>query len=167
MKLFSIVAVLAAMPVPALANDADANAVYTRMAASYAALDPAGLESVYAPDARYNSRNSRLGTHDRAQVLKGGAGFQQMVRDKGGNIDIRFRLIARQRFGDVYVDHGYVRTTYKMTSDGTATVSNGKFMTVLAKQPDGRWAITGDADADTPADSFDKAVRIDGLKYDD
>lgn len=151
---------------PAAASDQAANAVYERMVASYAALDPAGLEKVYAPNATYSSRNARMTIHDRKTLMSGLSGFQQQVKAKEGNVDIRFRIVERKRFGDLYVDHGYVRTAYTLEKGAAPTVTNGKFMTVLAKQPEGHWAIVSDADSDTPADAFDKAVPVEGLKFD-
>jgi len=151
---------------PAAASDADANAVYERMVASYAALDPAGLERVYAPNATYSSRNARATIHDRKRLMSGLTGFQQQVKGKGGSVDIRFRIVERKRFGDLYIDHGYVRTAYTLEQGGAPTVTYGKFMTVLAKQPEGHWAIVSDADSDTPPDAFDKAVPVEGLKFD-
>jgi hypothetical protein len=44
--------------------------------------------------------------------------------------------------------------------------ANGKFVAVVAKQPDGSWAFVSDGDSDTPAASFDNARPVAGLKFD-
>jgi ketosteroid isomerase-like protein len=158
--------IIAAAMSPAQASDKEANAVYERLTASYASLDPAGLERVYAPNATYSSRNPGLTIHDRKTLMKGLTGFQQQVKDKGGAVDIRFRIVERKRFGNLYVDHGYVRTAYTLGKDAAPTVTNGKFMTVLMKQPEGHWAIVSDADSEAPADAYERAAAVDGLKFD-
>lgn len=161
-----LVTAVAAIASPAVASDKDANAVYERMAKSFSLLDPAGLNSVYAPNATYTPRVARFGHHDRATLINGMTGFQQQVKAKGGHVDIRFRLVERKRFGDLYVDHGFVRTSFSMEKGSPACVTNAKFMTVLAKQPNGDFAIVGDADSESPADEFDKARPVEGLKFD-
>ncbi|WP_106640469.1 YybH family protein [Allosphingosinicella vermicomposti] len=163
---FAAISLAVALGSPAAANDEAANAVYERMAASYRALDPASLDKVYAPGATYNPRNAKAGIDDYQRLMTGLSGFQRQVKDKGGHVDIRFRVAERKRLGDVYIDHGFVRTTYILEKGGAPIISNGKFMTVLAKQPDGNWAIVSDADSDTPPEAFDKAVPVAGLKYD-
>ena len=151
---------------PAVATNDAANAVYDRMAASYRALDPEALDRVYAAGATYNPRSAKARIDSYDKLMAGVSSFQQQVKAKGGTVDIRFRVVERKRLGDVYVDHGFVRTTYKMEQGGRETVSNGKFMTVLAKQPPGHWAIVGDADSETPHDAYDKALPVEGLKFD-
>jgi uncharacterized protein (TIGR02246 family) len=161
-----MIAVAMIVPTAAQASDAAANAVYDRMVAAYKAYDPAQLETVYAPDATYLSRSGRLDIHRRDQVRRGLTGYIQQLKTKGSKVDMKFRVVERKRFGDVYVDNGYVRTTVT-PADGTAPqVTTGKFLTVLAKQPGGHWSFVSDADSETPAEAFDRAVRIGGVKFD-
>lgn len=157
---------LGLLATPAAAADSDANAVYERMAAAHRALDTAGLESVYAPEATYLSRNPRFDIHSRATILSGSRSFHNAARAKGGAIDIRIRIVDRKRFGDVYVDNGYVRSTYTASEGAVPTVTTGKFATVLARQSNGSWAIVTDADSDTPPAAFDDARPVAGLKFD-
>lgn len=166
MKPILMAAALVAMAAPARADDAAANAVYERMQAAYTALDPSGLETVYAPDATYLSRGPQMGIDRRDTIIRMTGGFHQRMRQSGGQIAMKFRLVERKRFGDVYVDNGYIRTTMKMSKDAPEQVTYGKFVTVIAKQPDGHWAFVSDADSDTPAANFDKAQPVAGLKFD-
>lgn len=159
-------ALLVAMPAATRASDAEANAVYERMVASYAALDPVALETVYAADATYLSRNGKLDIHKRDRVMQGMRSFHEQLRVDGGKMEIKVRIVERKRFGDVYVDNGYVRSTYTPGKAQPARTTTGKFVTVLAKQPSGRWAFVTDADSDAPADAFDKASPVAGLKFD-
>lgn len=164
-KILTILA-LGLVSAPAGANDAAANAVYERMIAAHRALDTAQLETVYAPGATYLSRHGRLDIHSRPTIMRGTRGFHDAYRANGGSVDIRIRLVERKRFGDVYVDNGYVRSTYTSARGATPTVTTGKFATVLARQPSGAWAIVTDADSDAPPAAFDRAAPVDGLKFD-
>ena len=154
------------LPAAAEASDVEANAVYERMVASYAALDPTLLETVYAPDATYLSRNGKLDIHRRDMVMKGMRDFHEQLKANGGKVSMRFRIVERKRFGDVYVDNGYVRTTIIPAKDAPARTTTGKFVTVIAKQPAGHWSFVTDADSDTPAEAFDRATPVEGLKFD-
>ena len=164
---FAMILWLGLTAAPAAATDAAANAVYDRMIAAHRALDKGQLETVYAPGATYLSRNGRLDIHSRPTIIRGSKGFHDAFRAKGGAVDIKIRVVERKRFGDVYVDNGYVRSTYRSGKDATPTVTTSKFVTVLARQPDGRCAIVTDADSDTPAAAFDNAARVAGLKFDE
>ena len=152
---------------PAYADDAAANAVYERMQESSTAPVPAPLlEKVYAPQSTYLPGHKDLGIEPRDAVLAMMVGSQQHLRKSGGQIAIKFRIVDRKRFGDVYVDNGYMRTSVKPAKDAPDQVSYAKFVTVIAKQPDGHWAFVTDADSDTPAANFDKARPVTGLKFD-
>jgi ketosteroid isomerase-like protein len=152
---------------PARADDTAANAVYERMQASGAATHPAALlEKMYAPDSTYLSGYKDAGIDRRDTVLKMMVGSQQHLRKGGGHIDMKFRAVERKRFGDIYVDNGYMRTAVKPAKDVHEQVTYGKFVTVIAKQPDGHWAFVTDADSDTPAANFDNAAPVAGLKFD-
>lgn len=161
-----VTAALLAAPQAVCANDADANAVYARLAEGYAALDPAMMESVYAPGATYLPQDSGARIDTRETIMRGILGFQDKLRSTGGSLTLRFRLVDRKHFGDVYVDNGYVRTTIVSAKGAEPRVMTSKFATVLARQPDGRWAIVTDAASDTPADAFDQAAAVPGLKFD-
>jgi ketosteroid isomerase-like protein len=157
---------LGLLSAPAAASDAAANAVYDRMIAAHRALDTTQLETVYAPGATYLSRNGRFDIHSRPTILRGSKGFHDAFRANGGSVDIKIRLVERKRFGDIYVDNGYVRSTYISAKGAAPTVTTGKFATVLARQPSGSWAIVTDADSEAPAAAFDSAVPPAGLKFD-
>lgn len=148
------------------ASDVAANAVYDRMIEAHRALRTDELETVYAPGASYLSRNGTFDIHGREQILRGTRRFHDQLRAGGGSITIRIRVVDRKRYGDLFVDTGYVRTTYVLKSDAPGTTTTGKFVTVLARQVGGDWAIVTDADADAPAAAFDAATAISGLKFD-
>lgn len=161
------IALAAFASAPAHAENSAANAVYERMQASSTAPDPTPLlEQVYGPDATYLPGHKDMGIDRRDNVIKMMAGSQKHLRKGGGQIAIKFRIVDRKRFGDLYVDNGYMRTTIKRTNDAPEHVTYGKFVAVIAKQPDGRWAFVTDADSDTPAANFDDAKPVQGLKFD-
>jgi ketosteroid isomerase-like protein len=153
--------------VPAIASDAEANQVYVRIAAAHAALDTARLDQVYSADATYLSRNGRHDIHKRETIMRGSKAFHRAYRAQGGSVAIKFRIVERKRFGDVYVDNGYVRSTHVAARGAKPTVTTGKFTTVLAKQASGAWAIVNDADSDAPSAAFDRASPVAGLKFDE
>lgn len=160
-------AVAALSAAPARADDAAANAVYERMQASGAAADPAALlDKVYGAGATYLPGHKDVGIEPRAAVIGMMAGSQQHLRKAGGQIAVKFRVVDRKRFGDVYVDNGYMRTAVKPGKDAPEQVSYAKFAAVIAKQPEGHWAFVTDADSDTPAANFDGAKPVAGLKFD-
>lgn len=152
---------------PARADDAAANAVYERMQASGTAADPAALlEKVYGADATYLPGHKDIGIERRDAVLRMMVGSQQHLRKIGGQIALKFRVVDRKRFGNVYVDNGYMRTAVKPAKDAPEQVSYSKFVTVIAKQPEGHWAFVTDGDSDTPAANFENAKPTAGLKFD-
>lgn len=153
---------------PAYADNEAANAVYERMQSSAAVDDPKPLlEKVYAPDATYLPGFKEGGIDRRDVVLKMMAGSQQHLRKGGGSLNVQFRIVDRKRLGDgLYVDNGYMRTVVKRTSDAPEQVTYCKFVTVVARQPDGHWAFVTDADSETPAANFDNAQPVAGLKFD-
>jgi ketosteroid isomerase-like protein len=152
---------------PAQADDAAANAVYERMQASSTAADPASLlEKVYGVGATYLPRHKEAGIERREAVLRMLIGSQKHLRRTGGQIDMKFRLVDRKRIGDVYIDNGYIRSAVKPAKDAPEQVTYGKFVTVIAKQPEGHWAFVSDADSETPAANFNSAKPVAGLKYD-
>jgi ketosteroid isomerase-like protein len=160
-----LIAAIAATP--ARADDAAANAVYERMQAAGAAADPgAVLGTVYAPGATYLPGHKEAGIERSEAFLKMMAGSYRHLRQGGGELDVKFRLVERKRFGDVYVDNGYMRTVVRPKKDAPEQVRYGKFVAVVAKQPDGSWAFVSDGDSDTPAASFDNARPVAGLKFD-
>ena len=160
-------AAAALLAAPARADDAAANAVYERMQAVAGAADPAAvLETIYAPDATYLPRYKQAGIDRREHFLKLMAGGQTQLRKNGGSIDMKFRIVERKRFGDLYVDNGYMRIAMKPKAGAAEEVHYGKFVTVLGRQADGRWAFVTDADSEAPAAKFEEAVAVPGLKFD-
>ncbi|WP_147417674.1 YybH family protein [Sphingomonas cavernae] len=166
MKLLIAAALLAA-PCVAQASDTEANAVYERMIAAYAKLDPALIESVYAPGATYLPQGSTARIDTRETIIRGVLGFQEQLRASGGSLSMKMRIVDRKRFDGVYVDNGYVRTTVIPASGAAPRVTTSKFATVVARQANGRWAIVTDAASATPAEAFDQAVAISGAKFDE
>jgi ketosteroid isomerase-like protein len=165
--LISAATLAATAAAPALANDAAANAVYERMQALGSEADSkALLEKVYGQDATYLPGHKDMGIDRRDTIIKMMAGSHQRLQNAGGHIDVKFRIVERKRFGDLYVDNGYMRTSVKPKTDAPEQVSYGKFVTVIAKQPEGHWAFVTDADSDTPAANFDDAKPVEGLKFD-
>lgn len=164
---FVVIVVTFALSNFAQASDQGVNAVYERMQAAYGSLDASKLETVYAPDATYLPRSAKANVNTREAIRRGLAGFIDQVRAGKGTIRVRFRVVERKRFNDVYIDNGYVRTIID-SGDGTPPiVSNGKFLAAIAQQPEGHWAFVSDSDSETPPASFDEAKPLAGIKFDD
>lgn len=164
--LFLVAAAVGTLTSFAQASDKDANAVYERMQAAYTSLDASGLETVYAHDATYLPRSAKAGVNDRATIRRGLKGFIDQVQGSHGTITVSFRVVERKRFNDIYIDNGYVRTIVDKGDGSAVTVSNGKFLTAIARQPEGHWAFVSDSDSETPAALFDTAKPLPGVKFD-
>lgn len=164
--LFAIAVMIFVLPNFAHASDHGVNAVYERMQAAYASLDASKLETVYAPDATYLPRSAKANVNSRDMIRRGLTGFIDQVRARKGTIKVSFRVVERKRFNGIYIDNGYVRTAIDNNDGTTPTVSNGKFLTVIAQQPEGHWAFVSDSDSETPPASFDDAKPLSGIKFD-
>lgn len=152
---------------PAHASDAEANAIYERFQATTTSPDPAALlEKVYAVGSTYLPRQKEAGVQPRDAVIRMIGGSQQHLRKGGGRMSIQFRVVERKRLGDVYIDNGFMRTTVRPSSEAAEQVTYGKFVTVIANQPDGHWAFVADADSDSTATNFDNAKPAAGAKFD-
>ena len=137
------------------------------MQAASAAANPAPMfETIYAPGATYLPGHEEMGIDRRDTFLKMMVGSQRRLRQNGGQVSMKFRVVERKRFGDIYVDNGYMRTAMTLAKDGPEQVTYGKFITVLGKQPDGSYAFVTDGDSSTPAANFDNAEPVPGLKFD-
>jgi hypothetical protein len=102
----------------------------------------------------------------RDQILARERSSHLALSRQGGSLKLEFRVVGRQRFGEAYVDNGYMRSTLRPSSAAEPKVTISKFILVMARQPGGNYALVSDADSDAPADSWDKAREIPGLKYD-
>ena len=151
----------------AYASDQDVNAVYERMQAAYASLDASRLETVYAPDATFLPGSPKANVNTRESIRRGLTGAIDQVRASKGSIKVSFRIVERKRFDGIYIDNGYVRSVIDKGDGKSPVVSNGKFHTAIARQPEGHWAFVSDSDSETPAASYDTAKPLPGLKYDD
>lgn len=132
--------------------------VYSRMAAAYRTLDAELLKTVYTPDAIYISR-ARKAPIESAQndFVPGVKRFMDMSKDNGTKLDLAFRLTDRKILGpSLAVDAGYVEFVVKPGDGKPERRTTAKFLTVLARQADGRWAFMADTASDTPAQVWAK-----------
>jgi hypothetical protein len=90
----------------------------------------------------------------------------ERMRAEGSGIELRVRLTDRKRFGDAYVDNGYMRTILTARNEAARLITS-KFILVMAKQPNGRYALVTNADTDAPADACESAKPVAGLKFDE
>ncbi|OYQ32762.1 hypothetical protein CHU95_18590 [Niveispirillum lacus] len=155
--------------IPAHADDAAINRIYGDMRAAYTTLDLSVMERIYTPDVSY----LQVGPGEaqwqagRADVL---GGFRQMfdaARTNGDALDIRFRIVQRTMQGDdAAADIGHFKLT--VTPKGKpAQVMAGTFITMPVKTANGTWAFAADSWGPVKVDAFDKAVKSQGLRFDD
>jgi ketosteroid isomerase-like protein len=151
---------LALLSLPAVVNAADQmkpDDLYVRFAEAHAALDSRALHPLYAPGATYLPRTGRFDIQTRDEILEREKTSHAAMRTNGGSIRLSFRITDRRHFGDLVVDNGYMRSVVRRTKDEPALAVTSKFILVMARQPDGRWALVSDADSDAPAEAYDGA----------
>lgn len=164
----AFVATLVMMVPTARADDAAINRIYGDMSAAYQALDVGAMERIYTPDVSY----LQAGPGDaqwqagRTDVMDG---FKQMfdaARANGDRLDIRFRIVRRTRQGDnTAADIGHFKLT--ITPKGQpAQVLSGTFITMPVKRADGSWAFAADSWGPVKVDAYEKAIKVDGLRFD-
>lgn len=153
----------------AMADHAGINQIYKDMGTAYRTLDLGGMERIYTPDVSYlmAGPGETQWQAGRADVL---GGFKQMfdgARAQGEVLDIRFRIVNRTLQGDdAAVDTGHFKLTVK-PKDRPAQVMTGTFITMPVKRADGTWAFAADSWGPVKEATYDKAVKADGLQYDE
>lgn len=155
---------LAAAPVSAAPEDPALNGVYETLARGAAAASAETIAGAFADDAI-------LLYEGRAPAMTGPA-FRTSLetmsdRLKADRVRLtsEFRIERRIVSGDLAVDNGVLRRTLKRP-DGTAQIQYAKFVLATRRQPDGGWKIVTDASMAASEEAWDRAVRVDGLKYD-
>lgn len=148
-------------------DDAGVNGGYERMSAAYATLDAARLEGVFHPalvtppsDA---TRPAVLGGRAMEALIARGLA---RLRETGRTAELKFRVTHRSwADADTAVDLGVLRMTVK-SGDATPRVTYARFLTTIAKQPDGRWSFLVDAPAPAEAQAWDAAAPAPNAKFD-
>jgi ketosteroid isomerase-like protein len=153
-------------PVDAQASAREPNELYEGFAKAHAALGTAGLEPLYAPGATYLPRSRRFAIQTRDEILQRERASHDGMRANGGSIQLKFRISDRKRFGDLVVDNGYMRSIIRRSKSDPVIETTSKFILVMARQSDGRWALVSDADSDAPRQAYDALRPVPGLKYD-
>ena len=134
--------------------------LYLRFSEAHAKLDTRALHLLYAPGATYLPRAGRFDIQTREKILEREKASHDAMRMNGGSIRLSFRVTDRKRFGDVVVDNGYMRSVIRRSKDEPANTSTSKFILVMARQPDGRWALVSDADSDALAEAYDTSSHV-------
>lgn len=136
-------------------DSAALDSVYARFSDAYDALDPEAVAALYTDDAYYLPGGGAIlqGTAD----LRAAFAFLTRTKEAGGDLDLSFRIVDRGIDGDLAYDIGYYRLASKRT-DGTESVSVGKFITILKRQSDGRWLFQADGFSNAPPEAFDAPI---------
>lgn len=153
-------------PVEAQTSARRPNELYTAFSKAHAALHTAGLEPLYAPQATYLPRSARFAIQTRNEILRRERASHDMMRANGGSIQLKFRVSDRKQFGDLVVDNGYMRSAIRRSKSDPVIETTSKFILVMARQKDGRWALVSDADSDAPAEAYDELRPVGGHQYD-
>ena len=147
-------------PVEAQTSARRPNELYTAFSKAHAALHTAGLEPLYAPQATYLPRSARFAIQTRNEILRRERASHDMMRANGGSIQLKLRA------SDLVVDNGYMRSAIRRSKSDPVIETTSKFILVMARQKDGRWALVSDADSDAPAEAYDELRPVGGHQYD-
>jgi len=116
--------------------------IYARFNAAYKALDPAAVANLYTETAAYLAPDAELEI-GRNKVLAEFERFFGGVKQKGGRIEITFRVVQRKISGDLGYDVG-IFTLTRVQESGESRTSRGKFFVVTVKDTDGTWRFQAD-----------------------
>jgi len=155
--LFALV-VLVAAPIAAQ-SPAAVDSVYAAFSRAYRTYDADLLRSIYTPDCQYLPANADTGVQTCETAMRGFEAFFEGARTEDRRLDIAFRFIDRSVDGDLAYDVGYYALTATAPEGETLSVSHGKFVTVLKRQPDGAWRIHVDGYSPAPAAAYEAAGR--------
>ena len=125
-----------------VAAHAGVDAIYARFNAAYKALDPAAVANLYTESAAYLAPDAELEI-GRNKVLAEFERFFGGVKQKGGRIEITFRVVQRKMSGDLGYDVGIFNLT-RVQESGESRTSRGKFFVVTVKDTDGTWRFQAD-----------------------
>lgn len=120
----------------------DIDAIYSRFNQAYKTLDPAAVANLYTESAAYLAPNAELEI-GRDKVLAQFERFFGDVKQKGGRLEITFRVVQRKISGDLGYDVG-IFTLTNIPASGEARTSRGKFFVVTVKETDGTWRFQAD-----------------------
>ncbi len=144
------------------------NQLYDTFVASYYALDPEPLESLYSADA------CLMGVSDESEFIRGREAITkaidkwfEKVRKRDATIKIDFRVIERQHEGAVVTDAGYylIRYTPNQASEQPTSEFAGKFVMSFKRAPDGNWYIFMDSANRSKPELFYAASAEPGLYF--
>lgn len=154
----SILIVLLAAPAAAQ-SPADVDSVYAAFSRAYHTYDIDLLRSIYTPNCQYLPANSDTGVQTCETAMRGFEAMFEGARAEKRRLDIAFRFVDRAVADDLAYDVGYYAVTATTPEGETLSVSHGKFVTVLKRQPDGAWRIHVDGYSPAPAAAFEAAGR--------
>jgi uncharacterized protein (TIGR02246 family) len=152
----SALVVLLAAPAAAQ-SPAAVDSVYAAFSRAYRTYDADLLRSLYTPDCQYLPANSDTGVQTCETAMHGFETFFEGARTEGRRLDIAFRFVDRAVAGDLAYDVGYYALTAATPEGEPLSVSHGKFVTVLKRQPDGAWRIHVDGYSPAPATAYEAA----------
>lgn len=125
-------------------------AAYDRVSAAYAAADSALLVEAYAPDAVvFPSAVGAEPLIGRESIRSGVGAMLDQAAASGARLSLGFEITRRRQLDGAVVDTGLYRLMERRET-GECRIMVGKFLTVLAPQPDGDWAFVADTDTPMP-----------------
>ena len=137
------------------------------MTEAFANLDLQRLETVYAPDCLYLSRERENA------IAIGRASFWPMFttlfdekKKQTEWIRFTFRIVGRTIMTGAIHDVGYYRRM-DIGPNGPKVRGHGKFSALLMPTGDGPWSFKYDGDVPASIDAYDQAEQIAGAVFDD
>ena len=145
-------------------DDAALNGLYETLASGAAAASAETIAGVFAEDAilLYEGRTPAMTGAAFRDSLKS---MSDRLKTDRVTLSSEFRIERRLVSDGLSVDNGVLRRTMKRP-DGTSQTQYAKFVVAARRQTDGRWKIVTDASMAASQEAWDRAVPVEGLKYD-
>jgi uncharacterized protein (TIGR02246 family) len=119
------------------------DAVYREFSRAYDALEPGRVADLYAEDALYLAPGRDV-LRGKPEIRKEFEGFFASVKESGGTVAIRFRILDRRVSETLAVDVG-VFTLVSKRPEKPDAVSEGKFAVAFQRNVNGAWKFRVDS----------------------
>ncbi|GGQ06614.1 YybH family protein [Shewanella litoralis] len=155
---------VAAEPIPHKAL----NDNFSQLVQAFEHLDLNSIEQIYTEDAVYVSETQDKGIIlGKQNILNLYTRFFDKIKRKQATLEVDFRVLVRHSDKNSATDIGYYLVRFHPGADSGEPVSEfaGKFVTVSAKDSNGKWRISVDSNTHATAKFYYDAKPVPNLYY--
>ena len=152
-------------PIAMAQDNSEINAIYERMTAAYAALDPQAFKDIYAANAIYlrSDKNSMLDSID--AITDNFDNYFSGVREQNDRLELLFRVIERKCTATLCSDVGWYKHNLYDAEGNIRSTFYGRFLTAPGKSTDGLWRFLADLDTGATEAHWNAATRVPGWHF--